>query len=169
MRRLNMERSLKLLATALTMMVVFNFALARETPIAPVNSPKRHREGTRLVEVTGRFEAVGDRVKLVIANQSESMHVLENLALQRVSRVLAESQNSQQWIISGTLTEYNGTNYLLLTKAVQAGKSATKEATATSRIGTEPKLGYPGPKDLNAVPKDTSFVPNETKLVPRDK
>jgi hypothetical protein len=54
--------------------------------------------------------------------------VLENLALQRISQVLDENRGPRQWIVSGLITEYRGSNYLLVTKAViqlQEGDSAT--------------------------------------------
>jgi hypothetical protein len=79
---------------------------------------ERQREGTRLTEITGRFELAGDRVIFHAASGRESYRLLENLALERVAQVLSESRSKQDWIISGTLTEFRGANYLLLTKAV---------------------------------------------------
>ena len=81
-------------------------------------SSERQREGTRLIDVGGRFELAGDRVTFHPASSRESYRLLENLALERVGQVLSESRAKQEWTVSGTLTEFRGANYLLLTKAV---------------------------------------------------
>lgn len=81
-------------------------------------SGERQREGTRLTDVNGRFELAGDRVTFHPASGRESYRLLENLALERVGQVLSESRAKQDWTVSGTLTEFRGANYLLLTKAV---------------------------------------------------
>ena len=49
----------------------------------------------------------------------ESYRVLENLALQRVVQVLEDNRGPRKWVISGLITEYRGSNYLLLTKVQQ--------------------------------------------------
>ena len=81
-------------------------------------SGERQREGTRLTDVGGRFELAGDRITFHSASGRESYRLLENLALERVGQVLSESRAKQDWTVSGTLTEFRGANYLLLTKAV---------------------------------------------------
>lgn len=85
----------------------------------------RQREGTRLTDIHGRFELSGDRVTFFPGSGRESYRLLENLALERVAQVLTESRTRQEWMVSGTLTEFRGANYLLLTKAVI--KSSTPE------------------------------------------
>jgi hypothetical protein len=87
---------------------------------APAGKPAdRLREGTRLVDVPGTFASIGaDRVTFSPAGGRDSYRVLENLALQRVGQSLEENQGSRQWIVSGMITEYRGSNYLLVTKAV---------------------------------------------------
>lgn len=104
---------------------------ADEIPTTPVARPVAHRrtgddrgngdrqrEGTRLTDVSGRFEIAGDRVTFFPASGRESYRLLENLSLERVAQVLSESRSRQEWTVSGTLTEFRGANYLLLTKAV---------------------------------------------------
>lgn len=81
-------------------------------------SSERQREGTKLTDVSGRFEFSGDRVTFHPANEREHYRVLENLALERVGQVLGETRAKHEWTISGVLTEYRGVNYLLLNKAV---------------------------------------------------
>lgn len=81
---------------------------------------KRLREGTRLIDVEGRFDTNGDRWAFFRADTDESYKVLENLALERIHKVLEETRASDkpQWIISGTMTEFGGANFLLVSKAV---------------------------------------------------
>jgi hypothetical protein len=80
---------------------------------------ERLREGTRLIDVVGAFQAVGgDSVSFSPGGNKDSLRVLENLALERVSRTLDENRGTRQWVVSGIVTEYRGSNYLLLTKAV---------------------------------------------------
>jgi hypothetical protein len=93
-------------------------------PIEPEAGPagtkpvERQREGTKLVEQSGTFEFLGDRAAFVPTGGKESYRVLENLALERISRQQGDVRSSQEWLISGVLTEYRGANYLLMTKAV---------------------------------------------------
>lgn len=78
----------------------------------------RLREGTKLTDVAGQFDFSGDRIAFFPANSKDSYRVLENLALERVSRILGESRNKPEWSVSGVVTEFRGVNYLLVTKAV---------------------------------------------------
>ena len=87
-------------------------------------SPQRLREGSRLNDVAGEFDFAGDRIAFFPADSKESFRVLENLALERVSRILSEGQNKPQWSVSGVITEYRGVNYLLVTKAVISTSAA---------------------------------------------
>lgn len=81
-------------------------------------SGNKVREGTQLKENLGGFRAAGDRVSFVSADGQYKLVVLENLTLERVARVLKESGSTSQWLVSGTVTEYQGTNYLLVTRAI---------------------------------------------------
>jgi hypothetical protein len=111
---------------------------ADEVPTTPVARPVAHRrtedrasgdrqrEGTRLTDVTGRFEIAGDRVTFFPTAGRESFRLLENLSLERVAQVLSESRSRQEWTVSGTLTEFRGANYLLLTKAVIRAQAEAK-------------------------------------------
>ena len=84
----------------------------------PAKIAERLREGAKLIDVTGSFQFSGDRVAFSPQGTSDSLRVLENLALERVSRLLTEGRGAPVWVVSGTITEFRGANYLLLTKAV---------------------------------------------------
>jgi hypothetical protein len=80
---------------------------------------ERLREGTRLIDVTGTFQSTGpDNISFLANGNKESFRALPNLALQRVSQSLEENRALRQWTISGTITEFRGANFLLITKAV---------------------------------------------------
>jgi hypothetical protein len=81
---------------------------------------KRLREGTRLIDVEGRFDSNGDRWIFFQADVNQSYKVLENIALERIHKVVEETRAGEKplWTISATVTEYLGSNYLLVTKAV---------------------------------------------------
>ena len=145
---------LQFLMSLVAAVVAVNLVFAKDNDAVPPHGGVRLREGTRLFEVSGRFEAVGDRVNFVVADSGESVRILENLALQRISSVLKESQTSPQWTISGTITEYNSQNYLLLTKALQAVKSVPKEPAAASGIGTRPRVDYSDFQEKKPSPKN---------------
>ena len=86
------------------------------------------REGTKLSDEVGGFSRVGERVSFSPGNNREALRCLENLALERISRAIDESQGQRQWLVSGVITEFRGANYLLVTKAVirlQEGETAS--------------------------------------------
>ena len=86
---------------------------------AATKSSERLREGTKLIDVTGTFQSAGpDNISFLANGNKESFRALPNLALQRVSQSLEENRALRQWTISGTITEFRGANYLLITKAV---------------------------------------------------
>jgi hypothetical protein len=105
----------------------------RAAPEKSSEPKERRREGTKF-EGAGRFEITGDRVTFYPAEGQESFRVLENLALERVARVLGESREPRQWNVAGVFTEYQGGNYLLLSRAAvrQASKGAKDAVPPTT-------------------------------------
>lgn len=89
-------------------------------PLKTEEGGKRLREGTRLIDAEGRFDSNGERWIFFPADSAETYKVLENLALERIHKVMEETRASEKprWIISATVTEYMGSNHLLVTKAV---------------------------------------------------
>jgi hypothetical protein len=84
----------------------------------------RLREGTRLRDITGRFRQNGDTLSF-IDEQKREIGGLPNLNLERIIRMLktVEEPESITWSVSGTITEFSGRNYLLISRAVY--KAAT--------------------------------------------
>lgn len=77
----------------------------------------RLREGVVLTDKLGTFELAGDRIAFRLPDQEEPIGVLENLALERVWRMLDDTRG-RQWRVTGRVTEYRGRNYLFLYRAV---------------------------------------------------
>jgi hypothetical protein len=76
------------------------------------------REGTRVVEQLGYFQATGDRTTFHSADGETRILGLENLILERISRITEETPGKVEWTVSGTITEFRGNNFLLVTRAV---------------------------------------------------
>jgi hypothetical protein len=84
----------------------------------------RWREGSRLVDQMGSFKLAGDRVTFISSDGKLKFDGLENLAIERVARTIADSPDQLEWSISGLITEFRGSNYLLVTQAVLKTKAA---------------------------------------------
>lgn len=79
----------------------------------------RLREGMHLSEAPGHFESAAD-VPVFVDVDGRRLTGLENLNLQRIVRTLlaAEDPTNLQWKVTGTITEYEGRNYILIERAV---------------------------------------------------
>jgi hypothetical protein len=79
----------------------------------------RLREGMRLNDAPGYFEAAAD-VPVFIDEEGRRLIGLENLNLQRIVQSVrsAEDPKSLKWKVTGTITEYEGRNYILVERAV---------------------------------------------------
>ncbi|MGC4005618.1 MAG: hypothetical protein QM811_21870 [Pirellulales bacterium] len=78
----------------------------------------RWREGTRLSNVPGKFQLVGERAKFVSADGKLQFPVVENLLAERVAKMVVETSEPLTWIVQGTVTEYKNGNFLTLRHAV---------------------------------------------------
>lgn len=106
-------------------------AAGEETPPAGVGKD-RLREGTELVEQPGIFRMAGDRMTFFTDLGEGRFVVLENLILERVGDVIGEYQTPPYWSVTGTLTEYQGENFLLIHRAVLSNGEAEKEGGVRS-------------------------------------
>jgi hypothetical protein len=95
----------------------------------------RHREGTLIADAEGIFRSSGGRQVFRQVDGKTEYRLLENLALERALRCLDESRSERVWLVTGTVTEYQGENFLLLNRAVMTSKSISappKAARPTS-------------------------------------
>ncbi len=74
------------------------------------------------MDVVGYFKLTSDRATFYPADGEQRFQGLENLNLERISLLVGENPDRLDWIVSGTVTEYRGANYLLVTKAVLKNK-----------------------------------------------
>ena len=84
----------------------------------------RLREGTHIVDRLGYFELEGDAATFV-THDGFRMGGLPNLNLERVVRTLKTvgPTDRVQWSVSGSITEFNGRNHLLIDRAVYKAAS----------------------------------------------
>ncbi|MCA9270907.1 MAG: hypothetical protein KDA41_20645 [Planctomycetales bacterium] len=91
------------------------------TPGATESTRLRIREGSELVKQLGHFKSTGDRLTFHPKDSEEKYLGLENLALERIGKVLTDQPDRPEhltWEVSGVLTEYRGSNYLLVKHAI---------------------------------------------------
>lgn len=82
----------------------------------------RVREGTRITDSVGQFDWVGDRLNFVSDDGTQDFRVLENLAMERVAQSMEQAASQITWTVSGTVTEYRGSNYLLIEHVTLKGR-----------------------------------------------
>lgn len=73
------------------------------------------REGTQLRDEPGRFLASGNRLTF-ISTKGTNYIGLENLNLERIGKIVATSPDAVEWFVTGVVTEYQGANYLLISR-----------------------------------------------------
>lgn len=90
-------------------------------------SAERLREGTVITNQLGTFRVTGDRVAFYPREGGNSYRLLENLTLERVSAILSTSREDRLWTISATVTEFRGSNYLLLKSAMVKSRPSSDD------------------------------------------
>jgi hypothetical protein len=95
------------------------------------SKPIRIREGSKLVDQIGEFQRSGDQINFFSKEAQGALRVLENLALERIARVLDDNPSKHVWSVTGVITEFRGENYLLVTRA--ALKAQPKVAPAVEQ------------------------------------
>jgi hypothetical protein len=114
----------------------------RPTTPATHSTTVRQREGTAMVDVPGYFKLTGDRATFFPASGDIHYMALENLNLERIATAISDIPEQIPWVVSGTITEYRGTNYLLVTKAIlQNAPAAPGRATNSAEPSNLSNLG----------------------------
>ena len=91
----------------------------------------RLREGTRIVDRLGTFTITAKQAVFHTSDGKMQLGGLPNLNLERVISTLQDGAGGMVWSVSGLVTEYHGSNFLLITRAVLK----SKESSRASRIG----------------------------------
>jgi hypothetical protein len=106
-----------------------NLAHRNQNVAAPPNAPPGQclREGTKIVDQLGHFRITGDRVTFFTADGSRHFVGLENLNLERITRAIEEDSAQFLWSVTGTVTEYRGSNFLTVECAILQGQKTPPE------------------------------------------
>jgi hypothetical protein len=89
----------------------------------PKTTQKILREGTRIESSVCECRSDGNRLSIKLDNnESRSLIALENLAAQRVLQAATEDSKDSSWSITGTVTEFQGRNYILLERVSRVSK-----------------------------------------------
>lgn len=89
-------------------------AAAAATP----GSAQRLREGTKILDEVGTFEVLGARATFHSLDGKYHLIGLENLNLERIVKRSRDAAQPPVWSVRGTVTEYLGSNYLLISRAI---------------------------------------------------
>jgi hypothetical protein len=98
-------------------------------------STARVREGTHLAHRLGQFTQIGDRLSFTPEGSSVQWVVLENLVLDRVSHVLADTSDTLNWSVSGRVTEFRGANFVILERAVVKRRTPSGQESDVPQTG----------------------------------
>lgn len=80
------------------------------------------REGARVVNQLVTCRSAGDRLLVELPQASVPVVALENLAAQRILQAILDDLGSEQWIINGSITEFQGRNFILLDRVARQSK-----------------------------------------------
>ncbi|MGA2059145.1 MAG: hypothetical protein ABSG67_01590 [Thermoguttaceae bacterium] len=86
------------------------------------------REGGEIVNQAGYFHATGNRLAFESADNKRSFIALENRNLERVAQAIAENAKRLEWIVSGTISEYRGENFLLVNRVELKSRIRSSDA-----------------------------------------
>lgn len=89
---------------------------------APAAAEPLLREGTELVDQVGQFKLSGQRVIFILADGKRQLEGLENLSLERIAKEISGNPDPRTWLVTGTVTEFQGSNYLLVRRAIQKSR-----------------------------------------------
>jgi len=126
--------------------------------------PARLREGSRISQQKGGFTITGDRVIFSALNgELPKMVVLENLSLQRVLQNIHGSPDQEIWLVTGRVTEFQGTNYLLLERATRIDEADLEQPPSAS----PPEVVQPTPPVMPSAVPPTLEPTSATGTQPR--
>ncbi|MHB8899526.1 MAG: hypothetical protein ACYC6Y_12320 [Thermoguttaceae bacterium] len=123
--------------------------------LGKASETERLREGTELLDARGSFRLVDDRV-VFLRTEGDSRYIgLENLNLERIVSEISNNPTQLEWSVVGTITEYRGSNYLMVRRAILS-KRTVEPVASTSPA---PAGGQPATVD----PLDASPAPAAKK------
>lgn len=101
---------------------------ARDAQPGDPASRTRLREGSEFDSLRGSFRVAENRI-LFFPSQGGSRYIaLENLNLERIACEIESNPTQLEWAISGTVTEFRSTNYLLIRRAILARNTSPSDS-----------------------------------------
>jgi len=100
-------------------------------PTARKDADRPVREGSEITDEVGTFKLTGDRAVFFSTDGHHRWCGLENLNLERIVRIVADTPEQLEWTVSGSITEYRGNNYLLVKRAIMRNHSLLRRDSAT--------------------------------------
>lgn len=118
------RRVVWLLLAIVTAGVAANISAVEDAPAVPVKVQKPGketilREGARIESKRAKCRVSGERL-LVEFEDGRTLDALANLAAQRVFQACRDDEADSEWIVSGKITEFRNTNFLLLDSVLRA-------------------------------------------------
>lgn len=80
------------------------------------------REGAKIIQQSVTCRASGDRLLVELPQTAAPLVALENLAAERILKAIQGDIGSDQWSVSGSITEFQGRNYILLDRVTRGAK-----------------------------------------------
>lgn len=93
------------------------------------------REGTRIEDTEGSIREDNSRFIFTENQSGREFALLENLALERVARLVGWAHQALPCRVTGKVTEYRGANFLLLQRAVIGAGGKGKSPATSARAG----------------------------------
>ena len=106
-------------------------------------SQQRIREGTVVTDLIGQFKVAGEIATFTVTETGQRLGGLENLNLARITNVIRDDPTAD-WSVSGLVTEFRGSNYILISKAIRktaSSASALKRKSAATVTNFEQEQG----------------------------
>ncbi len=144
---LNRRYAIVMLLSASVAFIAWQSAVSSETSPDEAGgglADHRLREGTKITKIDGTFRIMGDRASFHPAETEKSYVGLENLNLARIIDVLQEAAVVEgttdhiEWSVSGMMTEFRGTNYLLVSRAVTKARVEEPHAALSHSTQASP-------------------------------
>lgn len=98
----------------------------------------RLREGSKITDQAGEFQKSGDRYSFYPKEGKGSLRVLENLSLERVARTMEDDPAPRLWNVTGVVTEYQGENFLLISRATLKARTFAKPISLDPQFQDDP-------------------------------
>jgi len=98
------------------------------------------REGTRIRDQLGHFIQLTSDSAIFVGQNGRRLSVLKNLNLQRVVHMPRSTRAPEeiQWSLSGIVTEFDGDNYLLITRIVRKSETAPRHQASAENQPASP-------------------------------